>query len=468
MLEKSKRNRHKLAADVPFYDVRPPRGVRSAMLHVAQLDICIKRKSRRKRPKLENYESFPVSLNSTSEDQSVATTILRSSEGHYSDLDVHEKSGIRSTSCCNLCGAAFESILGPGDIEDDCEYEDMLLQVNNEGIPTIPRQAPQTPSLLKRTSSAMDITTGKDVCITDAIVTLVDAAIRAAISDSSTRFAGDIEVTESESFRRLGAIAPALCSPGYLPAISSRAVLLPTIRHALENLSYTHAKKGSPKRKAHELADQSRYQSRDGGLTWNIMQRDQHKPLALSNDLDTQLWRTLQNGVYDSKATRRLEPITTSVRGSATDTGSQVELLEPSHAMHANKSLEDSEMFVEFEFEFEEHESLPDEDLFDLEFDSAYASMCEQDDRCNIVLADDIDILGTESVRLGGDIDIDNLESLPWSDGNPVQVRDRTRRVGQDSKRDTVPICGSVSSMHLPREEGESDGTRSLLEQARS
>lgn len=104
------------------------------------------------------------------------------------------------------------------------------------------------------------------------IIAILDAGIRLAITTNPTQLARGIRLEGSDSFKALADIAPSMWSPGYLTAMSSRSLLLPTISHALSQVGIGNAKSAKLKAKLAEVSRPSRdhYPRKEGWLKLDI------------------------------------------------------------------------------------------------------------------------------------------------------------------------------------------------------
>ncbi|KAG9537785.1 hypothetical protein KCU79_g20516, partial [Aureobasidium melanogenum] len=88
------------------------------------------------------------------------------------------------------------------------------------------------------------------------VIDLIDAALRLALTNLSSKTLAGKKITEKSSFKHLDDICPAMWSPGHLEALASRAVFLPTISHAMSNSISQRAHSMTLKEKLKEIARQ--------------------------------------------------------------------------------------------------------------------------------------------------------------------------------------------------------------------
>jgi len=319
---------------VPFYDVRPPAGVRTRALESVYLGMDVALPAKHKRPKLPDTNQPQIH---TSLSQSTAGREL---EEEFSDL------------CGSESESDFDDLLfdNDGSPEDTGSCELRYLSAS----PSIDTRTacvtlPATPN--KRSSSSANsesaTTTHTEA---DSILALVDAGLRLAISDTSKRLGKDIRVRGAQRLKRLKDVAPALWSPGYLPSVADRAVFLPTISHALSTVASKASYDAGRQRKFAHLCPANTDDKRS----------------SLSAQL---LWRLLQEAAYPCKSAGRLKPLFDGTQTAVgLDTGGP-ETFDPS------RDVDTHLQFVEYDDElsdFEEsslHEYLVyDDDLLDSMF----------------------------------------------------------------------------------------------------
>ncbi|THY66691.1 hypothetical protein D6C95_10513, partial [Aureobasidium pullulans] len=130
----------------------------------------------------------------------------------------------------------------------------------------------------------------------ESIVTLIDAALRLAITNLPPKALSGMKITERSSFKHLGDICPAMWSPGHLEAIASRTIFLPTISHAISNSVQQRARSFSLREKLKEVARQETTTASDS-------------PTAISKAVSIRLWRLMQRRLRDPSAGKGIKSI---------------------------------------------------------------------------------------------------------------------------------------------------------------
>ena len=447
--EQPKRKLHKLGADVPFQDVRPPEGALSATLESVYFTLRIGRLVRRKRPRLNQRARNVDTPDRTADEVDAASDIFDAVGDELLDSYVDNSSEYVLAAPHDLLSKLPEPLLSPGDADNGQDDAGMLLDMDEQDMIVKPRPSSQTPSLLKRASSGTDPEVGAEDCSADAILPLIDAAIRLAISKTPRWLDKDIVVKDRDSIQPLAEIAPTLWSPGYLPAVARRVVFLPTICHALTICS-KHAKTASLKTKGAMLASQSLFRAYDRRVTNSGPLDVGGASLASSDDFSVRLWQILQNGLYDSGAARRLTSL--SVTSEGTDEASEFEdvLLhsnqERCECVEHTSSVEDEDLLLDADLE---EDKTIDEDLFGYDYDdSGYASIDdpkESDDSDDILDLELADHCGIRSSRVYYDIHPAPPPVLLSKDSDVLS----TASNDSDGVEDLLSICGSVETISL-------------------
>lgn len=276
-----RRRLHKLGADVPFNDVKPPPGVLTHALDTVHLALSISRTHRRKRQKVDTiaaYDDVPT--------EHRMHNCISAAELDACDDELPEEEAGDVTS-----NADFDDLL-LATFDSDHDHDTAITcPVDQHGANT--EEARLSTKVRKRASIAGELECeGQADMQPDAVFHLVDAAVRLAISSTPRRLNRDVYVTNSMTFRHLSDLAPSLWSPGYLPAMSDRAVFLPTVSHALSSIGA---------------------KSCDGRLRSKLAKLSRTGAHANSNNakenIAVRLWQLLQLGLYDEKAARRLKPL---------------------------------------------------------------------------------------------------------------------------------------------------------------
>ncbi|KAK5006338.1 hypothetical protein LTR16_005894, partial [Cryomyces antarcticus] len=219
------------------------------------------------------------------------------------------------------------------------------------------------------------------------LVELIDAALRTSITDKPLRTASGIKVNSVESSKKLADVSPALWSPDYLPAMSSRAVFVPTISHALSHSLYGRAKSTTLREKLQELGRLNGCQlnAREGSLASaadSVREVD-----SIHRSVDVSLWQMMQRTLYDANSARRLTSLKPACRKGSYSSVRNDEMLEDQAPLSygidfgdlvSDDGLDEDDLFGDYlgksqrcdGFSLDEYEflsSLDDSDMLSLE-----------------------------------------------------------------------------------------------------
>jgi len=352
----------------------------------------------------------------------VTTTNLNEVSGEvYQNLPVRTRD--TSISLVDVIGAdcrsnvaehLVESFPGAG-LEADCRDKDgsvdtfeMLLDGTSEIEQLTTPNNTAIPPLLKRSSSATDLDTIEFTPDLDAILSLVDAAVLAAVVGVGSLHNKNVSLKEVHSFRALSELAPAVFSPGHLRATAERVVLLPTIAHALLGARYRSRSK----------RDQTA--TPDLAKIFLSMQKGQSQVDAVR--LSASLWHTTQSGVYDVTATKRLRPLNETIDDTACEVFPRGDILEVENdCADCGDILRDDCSDIDlFEQDLEDSEDLEDvNDILSDGDDSEYShseSLLLDDEQCAHALNEELLFTPQCNDKLGdvedGLNDIDLWEDL--------------------------------------------------------
>ena len=182
---------------------------------------------------------------------------------------------------------------GPSTIEESVQsFESLLENIESGSQPgLINANCPSKATAKKQMSK-----TSKH---SEAVIPLLDIAIRSLICSRPMRSSSKILPLEENSMFSLADLAPAVFVPGYGDAVQSRAKLIPTLAKILSQfLQHSEHKTGL----AHHTEGAEAYGTK------NLA--DQHVEEQKAN-IKRHLWMTLTNGVKTVESARKLKPLHT-------------------------------------------------------------------------------------------------------------------------------------------------------------
>lgn len=223
-----KRRLHKLNVDVPFHDVRPPRGLTEVSCQAIHLILTLSHLQQRKRKSNEITDDFHGSLDEYEREASQSLVVDINEDRH--DPQWRHASDLENSITDRYSHGEDEMLLDSWcepDIHDALMPVDLIRldcsgSATDQVIPPRPRQ----------TSS---------VCVHEAVtkgncLLAIEAAVKLAICGSLPHRKSQLSLSKSRSIHALSDLMPAIWSPNFLPDFASRAVFIPTIAHALNSV----------------------------------------------------------------------------------------------------------------------------------------------------------------------------------------------------------------------------------------
>ncbi|CAK4034167.1 Hypothetical predicted protein [Lecanosticta acicola] len=295
------RQQHKLGQGVPASDVRAPPEIQKVQLDAIRLRMDISCESPLKRRKLAPNLEAKTSFEPDAEHCFGRATEARRS---YTAPSQQEHRAISRTQT-------------DPNLPAHCSRYDMLL--GSEPAESRIARSNITQSMAqKRSCSTEDLNAaGQQEISRQEFLGILDAGLRMAISPSPKCLARGVRMDGNESCKCLANTLPTLWSPGYLYAMSSRSVLLPTISHGLNGICAEHAKSSRLRSKMIEL--ERRHDARHDYLRHNS---DSGRA---SSTVSSVLWRTMQTSLFDMEAANLLIPLS---RKNGDDNLNDLDLLD--------------------------------------------------------------------------------------------------------------------------------------------
>ncbi|KAK5171289.1 uncharacterized protein LTR77_004433 [Saxophila tyrrhenica] len=264
----NKRRLHKLDADVPIHDVRPPEGVPHARLDSVQLEIAV--------------SGLPEVQAASAEDSSTSEA---------------------------------EGATGP----DPTEFEhELLLDESRSMLDDHELLMDGIEGGQSETGSV-----GRDFkdCTAQALTDWTLMCVHIAIAGPASRRVKDLAISTA-SLQPLASIAPSIWSPRYLPSLAARSVFLPTISHALASVVRT-SKSKKIERLASNVVEAASSKDR---ITDHSHPQSATSTRFQSSVFHKQLWKMLQTRMYDPKAAKRPQLLVTPTTVSSTVSNDMLEL----------------------------------------------------------------------------------------------------------------------------------------------
>lgn len=222
----TKRRLHKLQADVPFHDVRPPSGIDQVTCEAVHLALTLYRHERkRKRSKLV--------------DDSSASLRDHRDQGEVQDFQL----GVANNQCYLPSRLTKNHV---PDSEPPSLGDFYMLDHQNESdTDKTPMLIAGTPSVCSGSATNLSESFQQkrsfsqapaELATADICLSIIEAAIHFAACGSSSRVQFSLCVSKDSTIRPLYDIMPSIWRPNFLADIASRAVFIPTIAHALRSV----------------------------------------------------------------------------------------------------------------------------------------------------------------------------------------------------------------------------------------
>ena len=135
---------------------------------------------------------------------------------------------------------------------------------------------------------------------TEDVLQVLETGLKYATSRSPPRKIKSVTVSSNESFKSLSSIAPALFVPDYHRSVSSRAVLISTISHAVANVSSRPSENLGLGEKVQQLARQQ-FRTFDQGGSSNVRVPASESQKTLS----VRIWHETTSNLSSAASTRK-------------------------------------------------------------------------------------------------------------------------------------------------------------------
>lgn len=283
----------KLAPELPYHDIKPPPGVRVIKVEAVRVKVLLRNPSTAKvlKPvpcKQDHIEIGEEDL--TFDEESLFCTIDTADEEQLCPSGDAGIDAVDHMQCSTLQFAeSGQQTSKAPTAESSCAY-----------LTPRPSQERREEGVQRSGTEPKQHTTHR--VSTDTIMVSLEAGLRHAMCKASSRNSKSHTITSNEDFDCLPLIAPALWLPGYHKSLSERAVFLPTISHAIANVS-RHSSTGlGLKVKAWQLCHRYPHKGRElfspgagGSLSTNKVQE------ALSVDL----WAAMASGLSNTRTAKQ-------------------------------------------------------------------------------------------------------------------------------------------------------------------
>lgn len=220
----SKRRLHKVNADVPFHDVRPPLGITEASCQAVHINLHLSKHRQRQDRRNEKLTDFygPSDDYEQEPSQNLFVDITEDQSAlrprHAGDFDGDETDP-HSLDEAEMLDCPFQPDM-PGVLMLVDETQTIYCgSMTDQSISEHLKRIPSTPV--------------DGAVTTQSCLLAIEAAFKFAICGSLPRRKCHISLCKNQSIRALCDVMPSIWNADFLPNVASRAVFIPTIAHAL-------------------------------------------------------------------------------------------------------------------------------------------------------------------------------------------------------------------------------------------
>lgn len=285
---------HKLAPELPYHDIKPPPGVRVIKVEAVHVKMLLRNPPAAKILKPVSCQKGHVDSGNedlTFDEESLFGTMdaveeqmLPSDDARIVDVDHMQSSTLRF----GIWGQQISNVPAAG-------YSNAYLtpppsQEMREERAQHPGTEPKE-RVTQRVS-------------TQTIMTSLETGLRHAMCKAPSGNPKNHTITSNEGFDCLPFIAPAIWLPDYHKSLSERAVFLPTISHAIANVS-THSSAGfGLKVKLWQLSHRYPHEGREPFSPGNSL--DTNK---VQGALSVDLWAAMASGLINKRTAKQSRPL---------------------------------------------------------------------------------------------------------------------------------------------------------------
>lgn len=336
------RKLHKLGLDVPFHDLEPPVAVMA--YDINEINLLLETTSQnapswRRRDSLSDRSVVgsevhrPTTESCSSDEELIGPEVGETAFADDKDARSHYANEFfsRKHKTCRT------------------EWNNMNILQLNQFSSDLQAHSDKNMSIQEGYLHVISPESAHNCLLVESMLQLVDSALRLSIHKGAKLNKG-VKAKNLEQLHHLSAVAPSLWSPGYLNNISSRAVFIPTIAYALNNVCSSGVRI-------------------DG---FNIELKQSNLPTTKTEEpieiLTSGLWRSLQTHLINVDAARRLKPLFETKSQANVGMEDVHEMLDANHGATAPVSgSTEYQHLEEFEYNtgfYEDHSTLED-DLLD-------------------------------------------------------------------------------------------------------
>lgn len=304
---------HKLSADLPFHDTKPPLGVHTIPLEAVHVSLSLT-----PAPDLSSCapSHIAASANLSSDENIISDEEMLLTEtyenDHVGDNHTHQRDGVSE----EILKVARRQRCNKTDTtHGDAMAQEERARANRSlttacAYLTPPSSQESANEELEPSGRVHDpIVSHTHFVSMDAILSAIDTGLKHVTLGPPNRKAKSSAIVSNEDLKCLSRLAPALWVPGYHQSVSDRAVILPTISHAIANVSTYSSSNASLREKIQQLV--SRYPHD----TIELSPDDTHKGANhVQTATSAALWQAMASLLHDKTPAKRFQIIPDSTR----------------------------------------------------------------------------------------------------------------------------------------------------------
>lgn len=279
---------HALAPDLPYYDAKPPPGIHVRKVEVIRLNMLLRKPPASGSLTIDLGE-HASNVSSEGEDMCFNPKVLFNTPNlvHEGQLSFNTKATVGANNSLSFPAVITEKEANTHAVPESRAYmtpptSQEIEEQSREGLTMGSVQ-----SLVSHVSS-------------ETLLSCIEAGLRHTMRKLPTSKSKTDMIISNEDFDSLPQVAPALWVPGYHKSVSERAVFLPTISHAIANVSRNASTHLGIKIKTWQLSHRHPHHG-GGGSSADLSSREN----GLQEALSVSLWTTLSSALSSTRTVKQ-------------------------------------------------------------------------------------------------------------------------------------------------------------------
>jgi hypothetical protein len=284
---------HKLAPELPYHDIKPPTGVRVIKVEAVNVNMLL-----RNTPAVGVIH--PV-LCGQDRIESGNVNARFNEECLFSGMVSADEGQLCSSDDAGICD--FDHLQSSTPAVDNIERQSSKMLAAESSCAYL--SSPPSQEAKELQDSGKDIVRSSTYRVsTEKLIASLETGLRHVMCEPPRRNAKANKIIGNEDFDCLPIIAPALWLPNYHRSLSERAIFLPTISHAIANVSGHSSAKFGLKVKAWQLSQRHPHK---GGSVFsakaNVNTSEVQKALSVD------LWAAMASGLNHTRTAEQSRPL---------------------------------------------------------------------------------------------------------------------------------------------------------------